>query len=274
MYICYIDEAGCLGVPSTPKIQPIFVILGLLYDISSLNDITLELIKIKRKYYRRKFVHCAHYLDSIYIEIKGSDLRKYVISTKSREKKTAIGYLDSVLSLCNRYNIKMVGRLYVKSPSRNVDAKAVYSFSVQNICLHFQKFLEDYNNCGFIIADSRNKFKNVNISHSIFTGKFKSSGDIYANLLELPVFGHSDNHAMIQICDTIVSSLLYPICIDSYCRTLADNQHVKSGYAFIKQRYGNTMKNMQYRYYTQTKWTGGIIVSDSLNNLSGSVLFG
>ncbi|MBD3372727.1 MAG: DUF3800 domain-containing protein [Candidatus Coatesbacteria bacterium] len=273
MHICYIDEAGCLGVPNTPIIQPVFVIIGLMSDVSSIGSITTGFINIKRKYYPGKFANCAHYLDSICIEIKGSDLRKYAISAKSRERKAAIGYLDSTIDLCQKYGIKMIGRMYIKSPTKTINAKSIYSFSIQDICVHFQRYLNMIEDYGIVIADSRNKPKNVNISHSVFTGKFKNNGDSYSRLHELPVFGHSDNHALIQICDTIVSAILYPIGIVSYCQSLKSNRHVKPRYFNIKQRYGKLLSSIQYRYYDHNKWTGGIVVSDNINKYSGSVLF-
>ena len=42
---------------------------------------------------------------------------------------------------------------------------------------------------GICIADSRNKFKNIRVSHSIFTQKFSPAARNYLQIAELPTFG-------------------------------------------------------------------------------------
>jgi hypothetical protein len=64
------------------------------------------------------------------------------------------------------------------------------------------------------------------VSHSIFTQKFKAEGDQYPRVLEMPTFGHSNNHVGIQIADLLASALLYPMATCAYCRGHVSNVHV------------------------------------------------
>jgi hypothetical protein len=62
---------------------------------------------------------------------------------------------------------------------------------------------------GFVIADSRMKRVNTQVSHSIFTQKFRTTGDTYDGIVEVPAFSHSDNHAGLELADAICSALLF-----------------------------------------------------------------
>ena len=72
------------------------------------------------------------------------------------------------------------------------------------------------------MAHSRNNGKNLRVSHSIFTQKFGAVPK-YERLVELPTFGHSDNHAGLQLCDIVCSALLNPIACFAYCAGHVNN---------------------------------------------------
>ena len=67
------------------------------------------------------------------------------------------------------------------------------------------------NEKGVIVLDSRNKVKNVPVAHSLFTWNFSTHGTAYRYMAELPLFGHSDNHAMLQLVDWVASGILAPM---------------------------------------------------------------
>lgn len=128
---------------------------------------------------------------------------------------------------------------------------------------------------GIVIADSRNKQKNSNLSHSIFTQRYRSAGDPYQKIAELPTFAHSDNHAGLQLSDFICSALLFPIATQVCCaHHLIDQTHCSIEYLSLKDTYGNRLKNLQYRYQDHNnKWTGGICLVDPLNQFSAKHIF-
>ena len=72
------------------------------------------------------------------------------------------------------YDIRIVARIFVKGIGLKFAATPVYTSSIQGICSYFEHYLNQNNGIGMCIADSRNKFANVGVSHSIFTQKFSS----------------------------------------------------------------------------------------------------
>src|SRR5438270_11542523 len=113
----------------------------------------------------------------------------------------------------------------------------VYTATIQEICRHFQHYLDHNNDNGMVIADSRDYGNNVVVSHSIFTQQHGHGGASYPRLSEAPVFGHSDNHAVLQITDALCSSVLFPMASFVCCTGHVNNLHVHPGDQRIKDRY-------------------------------------
>ena len=214
MKICFIDEAGDLGAlanPPLPNDQPVLVISGLFVDAASLHGLTDDFLNLKQRYFPNLPYPSAKPLDRILPEIKGADVRRNATRGTARQRQHAIGFLDQLLRLLRRYDVKLVARIWVKGIGLPFDATPVYTSSIQAIFTYFDHHLTRTGDAGICIADSRNKFKNVNVSHSIFTQKFNPAAQGYRRIVELPTFGHSDNHAGLQVCDIVCSALLYPI---------------------------------------------------------------
>ena len=176
--------------------------------------------------------------------------------------------------MIEKYDGRLFGRAWIKGIGTPFNGRSVYTFSMQDTCSTFQQFLESTTDQGFIIADSRNKPANTNVSHSVFTKKFQANGDAFPNLVEMPVFGHSDNHAGIQIADLVCSAVVFPMAIQTYCQGHVTSVHTRS-YAPLKARYGPRLKNLQFRYQDQqtNRWRGGITVSDAIASRGGGSLF-
>ena len=144
------------------------------------------------------------------------------------------------------------------------------------ICTYFEHHLTEANDAGLCIADSRNKFENVRVSHSIFTQEFSLAVQRYERLIELPTFGHSENHAGLQLCDTVCSALLFPIACFAYCTGHVNNVHVQPRAGPLRDRYGQQLKAFQYRYENLDtgRYDGGLVVSDAIGKENGSLMFG
>jgi hypothetical protein len=94
-------------------------------------------------------------------------------------------------------------------------------------------------------------------------------------LMEMPMFGHSDNHAGIQAADMICSAFLFPMATFVYCQGHVTNLHVDLQYYRIRDLFGDRLKRLQFRYQDANQWwRGGITVSDALGHQRGGVLFG
>lgn len=278
MKVCFVDEAGDLGaLPDLPRRndQPVLVVGGLFLDVAHLHDFTERFLNLKFQYFPALPYRSPRPLDRILPEIKGQDLRRNVTRGNARQRTHAIGFLDRILGLLRACNVRLTARIWVKGLGEPFDATSVYTSSMQSICSHFDHDLAQTGDLGVCIADSRNKFKNVKVSHSIFTQKFGRAAQKYQGMVELPTFGHSDNHAGLQVCDIVCSALLFPIACFAYCSGHVNNVHVQPRAAELRLRYGQQLKALQYRYYDEarSRYQGGFTVSDAIGRQNGSRMF-
>jgi Protein of unknown function (DUF3800) len=275
MFVCYVDESGCMGtLPSAnSEIQPVFVIAGVAVPQQNLSSLTNDFLDWKAKFFPRLASSYRYRFDLLLNETKGSEVRKSAVSANRRERRHAIGLLDHLLRLLEHHHAKIMGRVWVKGIGLEVNATAVYTSSMQSICQTFQNLLERNDDMGIVIADSRTKVQNARVSHSIFTQKFKSSGDQYGRILEMPVFGHSENHVGIQIADLLSSGLIFPMAVHAYCLGAINSGHVKPGYSLLRSTFGLRLKALQHRFADGIRSCGGLTVSDSLRKRHGGLLF-
>ncbi|MDE0204211.1 MAG: hypothetical protein OXK73_17470 [Rhodospirillaceae bacterium] len=91
----------------------------------------------------------------------------------------------------------------------------------------------------------------------------------------MPTFGHSDNHAGLQVCDVLRSALLYPVACHTYYTGHVNNVHVQPAAGNLRQRYAHQSKALQYRYLdaTSDRYRGGLVVSDAIEQRSASLMF-
>lgn len=276
MYFCYVDEAGCTGgLPSAQSsIQPVFTLVGLAVEHSRIADLTRDFLKLKQRFFPGLMANATYYLDRVLQEVKGSELRADIRSTSRRRRRAAIGFLDHLLSLVEASDARLFGRVLIKSIGDQINSRAIYTASTQAICQYFQAFLGIRADEGVIIADSRTKAQNARVAHSIFTRKFKVAGDDYDRILEMPTFGHSENHAVLQIVDAICSGLVFPMAAHAYCSGRITSIHVSENYGQLRDRFGERLKRLQFRYQDASgRWRGGLTMSDALGHRQGSFLF-
>lgn len=263
MFFCYVDESGDSGTLNSGNSTdtPAFTVLGLIVNQSNLYDITHDFLALKRLFFPN-LIDANYPLNDILAEVKGESIRKMIRKGGRRNFSHSIGFLDAVVTLLNRYQISIIGKGLLKGVgSPNSDA-GFYGSAIQHICKHFQSFLNTNDCPGMIIADSRRKNQNSSVAHSIFTQLFGNSRQNYPNMLELPTYAHSQNHAMIQITDIVCSAIIYPMFMDAYCSGM-NNVHASPKYASIRGRYGVAIKDMQYRYESLGSWYGGMLVTDA-----------
>lgn len=136
-----------------------------------------------------------------------------------------------------------------------------YTFAVQDLAVHFGQFLLEAGSHGVIIADSRNPGPNIEVAHSVFTQKWRTGGDPYPPLMEVPLFAHSDNHAGLQLADLVACS--------------AYGTPTGSGrYRALRAEHGERLRARQYSYLDETgRRRGGIVVSDPVGKWPSSRLF-
>ncbi|ROU03591.1 DUF3800 domain-containing protein [Histidinibacterium lentulum] len=276
MRICYIDEAGCTGaLPSaTSSIQPSLVVVGVFIDYGSLHQLTSDLIDLKQRFYPKLLPSTATHLDWIREEIKGSDIRKRACSGSRNDRRHSFGVLDQVTVTADKSDIRVVGRVWIKGIGQPMKGMAVYTSSIQSIYTDFQRYLTQHDDYGFVVVDSRVQHLNTQVAHSVFTQKFKGTGDAYDRIIELPAFSHSNNHAGLQLADLIASAIVTPIALSTYCDGIIKSIHVRPRYHVIKDKYRTWLKGRQFRYNEASgRSRGGFVVSDGLTKRPGGELF-
>jgi len=277
MYVAYLDESGATGRLDSPTspVQPVFVAAAIICEQKEVRQLTLDFLHLKQKFFPGLIADNNMFLDRMLLEIKGSEIRKSVRKRSRRRRRHALGFLDHLMQLLERHGVEVVGRVWVKGFGQDNDGRAMYTFSTQDICATFQRLLAERDSEGIVIADSRTYPQNTNLSHSIFTGKFSSRGDKYARLLEMPTFGHSDNHAGLQIADLICSAVIFPMATYSYCYGVVRNVHVHGRYEMIKEMFGSRLRSRLYTYRDGNgKLRGGLTVSDQLQQRPSHALWG
>ena len=278
MHLCYIDESGDTSslISATSPLMPALVVGAIVIPDVSLYQLTIDFLSLKRNFFPSisSSSKTPRFLEGILTEIKGSDLRKNIALGTKKEKRHAIGFLDKTIDLISKHNVRLFGRIGIKDIGVSIDETSMYTASVQYIHNCFQRYLSQLNSVGIVIADSRSHAKNVRVSHSIFTQKFKVGGDAYNRILDLPSFGHSENHAGIQIADLVFSGIFFPMAVHSYCTGYVYNLHVRSGYNIFKPRYASRIDPLLFRFTDATgRWRGGMTVDDKLGKRPSGLLF-
>lgn len=277
MRICYIDESGDVqALPATPAAndQPVLVIAGLFINKDRLAGLTHDFLALKYRFFPGLPYPTTSYLDRIIPEIKGAELRRNLLRGTRAEHRHAIGFLDQVLTMLEHHDARIVSRIWIKGVGAPFIGRSVYTSSIQSICTYFDHYLTAAGDFGFCLADSREHMLNVNVSHSVFTQKFRTAPAAYDRIVELPAFGHSENHAGIQICDILCSALLFPIACFAYCTGFVANVHVQPTATALRARYGQRIKDLQYRYQDPNgRWMGGLTVADALQQRNSGGMF-
>jgi hypothetical protein len=274
------DESGCPGaMPSaTSSIQPVLSLLTVSFRCDKLPGITADFLSLRQTYFPAT-VHAQHRLNAILAEVKGADLRRDLRQGNRTQRRHHLNFLDKLLSIVESYDGALFGRIYIKPVGGKFDGGAVYTSAVQDTCSTLHQLLAMKDEHGILIADSRNPALNTKVSHSVFTEKFRAQGDKYPKLREMPLFGHSDNHAGIQICDLINSAILFPLACHVYCTGFVSNVHIHSNYEILRAKFGARLKDLQFRYQEPAigqapgRWCGGLVVADALGRKGATALF-
>lgn len=279
MHFCYVDEAGCTGMlPSAQSdIQPVLAVVGVTFHQDHLLPLTREFMQLKRQFFPASLPSGSTGLDWIKVEVKGSDIRRQVASSSRKARRHAIGFLDKALDLLEHHECRIKGRIWVKGVGKPFNGRSVYTSSIQYIHLWFDSWLAYRGDEGIVVCDSRNKALNTVVAHSIFTEKYRALGDKHPRILEMPTFGHSENHAGLQLADLICSAFLFPMAIDAYCRGQITGTHVREGYDRIRARYGSRLEQLQYRLQdtarSSPRLVGGVMVDDQIGMRPRHLMF-
>jgi hypothetical protein len=134
-FLCYVDEAGCLGRLPGPvsDIQPVFVIAGAAFKQERLHTVTTDFLSLKSRFFPGLLAPAAPHLNAILTEIKGADVRRDVASSSRHRWRQAIGFLDHFLRLMETHNSRVFGRVWIKGIGLPFDPTAVCTSSMHTL---------------------------------------------------------------------------------------------------------------------------------------------
>lgn len=97
----------------------------------------------------------------------------------------------------------------------------------------------------------------MRVTHSVFTQKWRTGGDPYPALREVPLFAASDNHAGLQVADLVASTLVLPMAASAY-GPRRSGPHYSPRYGEVRRIFGTRVRDVQHRYRDETgRWRGG-----------------
>lgn len=248
MQLCYVDESGTteMLVRADGDQQPVVVIAGVSLPERDLTTITHEWIDLKTRFHPEFKKTGNGWLDAILKEVKGAKLRKgFRDGASVRQQKRSIGMLDGTIKLLERHDAKILGRIWVKRLDTEINERGIYGSSLQFICRAFDSSLPK-DERGMVVVDSQTYRHNHQLAHSVFTQRFAKNPK-HLGLVDMPVFGHSDNHAGLQIADLLCSAILAPIASSVYAGAYETwNRHCASCHLDIRERFGSRLKALTF----------------------------
>ncbi|MEV0274198.1 DUF3800 domain-containing protein [Hamadaea sp. NPDC050747] len=274
MHHLYLDESGGVEEPDGhPAATPAMIILGLIVDVNAIPELTREFLEYKRRHFAIRFQQ-GRALDHILIEVKGGEMLRLTRSDSRDSRRYVQHARYGLLNLLERFGCRIVGRVWVKRPGERLKPASTYGFSMQDIAAHFMRYLAEKGSHGAIIADSRNPGQNSEVAHSIFTQKWRTGEDPYRLLHDVPSFADSRNHAGIQIADMLASMITLPMVAAAYGAS-PGTVHDSPRYAEVREKHGDALQALQFRYFDETgRPRGGIVVSDAVAARPSAMLFG
>jgi len=258
MQICYVDESGGTENPDSSRTAtPALILVGVIVDSSQLEQLTRDFLRIKRNYFPARY-EGVRALDDILVEVKGSEVMNLTRSASRDNRRLAYRLRCELIALLAMYGCRLIGRVWIKEAQRIMSSVATYCYSVQDISKHFSAHLRDQQTNGILVADGRTHSANLQVAHAIFTQKWRTAGNAYPAVEEIPLFAASDNHAGLQIADLVASALVMPMAVAAYCPRRPNNVHSSPRYAEVRDQFGTALRDLQYRYQDTTgRWRVG-----------------
>jgi hypothetical protein len=274
--LCYVDEAGNAGVyaPVDPASTPVFVVAGVSVDAAVVPDLTMAYLRLKARF--EPSLGRRELSEAISHEVKGASLRRDIREEGSRDtRRRAIGFLDKTVRLLESRGARLFGRVLVKRPGEVYSAASTYPSAVAVMAETFARQLADLGARGLMVLDSQTKVKNEGNVHTITTRRFRRGGGVFPELIESPVFGHSDTHPALQIADVVASGLAYPAACAAYSVLDGSTPHLSPSYDLVRRMLGNRLAALEYVYVNDTgSRRGGFHVIDRVEGRPGRLLLG
>jgi len=156
------------------------------------DDLLMEYLRLKQRF--EPALRNRQLSDVIQHEVKGASLRRDVRTPGSRNtRRRAIGFLDHVAGLLERYGCQVYGRVLVKRPGVEYGPAATYPSSVADLAATLDRQAGAAGQRSLMILDAQTKVKNEGNVHTITTRRFRHGGNVFPNtdrVAGVRAFGH------------------------------------------------------------------------------------
>lgn len=278
MLFCYVDESGTCEPYNVadPGSTPVFVVAGISVAATQQKSLTMDYVRLKKEFEPQLQKPERTLSDIIKHEVKGSKLRRDVANNAGgrNNRRRALGFIDKSLKLLEDHGCRIIGKVIVKTDGQTLQDKREYPKAVQEMAVSFNSQAAASRTQGIMILDSRTKVKNEGNVHSITTRRFRTGGDFYPQLIEAPLFGHSDAHVPLQIVDILASAIIFPIACLEYTQASEQHLHRHENYKMIKDKFGARLAHLEHRYVNEAGQNrGGFQVVDPVGHRGTHLLF-
>jgi hypothetical protein len=173
----YLDEAGNIGVydPTEPSSTPVFVLAGFSVNEDAADDLLMEYVRLKLRF--EPSLRSRQLSEVIQHEVKGASLRRDLRNPTSRDtRRRAVGYLDHIVGLFEKYHCRAFGRVLVKQVGETYPAASTYPSAVAELAATFDHQAQAEHTRGLMVLDAQTKVKNEGNVHTITTRRYRRGG--------------------------------------------------------------------------------------------------
>jgi hypothetical protein len=213
MFFFYIDESGNPDLHHVPLLEgetPLFVLTSICVHETNWRTLGHDFVLLKQRFFKNEIGSNV----PLTIEFKGSDLSR----PGNRNNRRNHAYIDSILKLCDGYNIPFFSIIIRKDYINPADKKSIYTMSLQYLVERFQAFLDENDDNGIMIIDSRVHSIDLQVAQSHLSYIFGNVNGRQCNrIIEAPMFTDSRLTAGLQVVD-VVGSCIYTNYYYRTCR--------------------------------------------------------
>ena len=245
MFFFYIDESGNPyphHVPIRSGETPLFCLSAIAIHETSWRLLSRDHHLLKQRFFKNEIGSGI----PLEYELKGSDLMR----PGNRSNRRNHAFLSAILKLCQHYSLPFFSVIIRKNSSIPANPTSIYTMSLQYLMERFQAFLDENNDNGLVVADSRTHRLDLQVARSYLSYIFGNvQGKHCTRLIEAPMFANSQLTSGLQVVDT-VGSCIYADAYYWRCRAIAgalDYSHMrKYRLDFLQSEFHSTIKHRGY----------------------------
>jgi hypothetical protein len=271
--LLYVDESGNdkAYAPGDASASAAFIVAGITLPQPHLISASERLLQARRA----SFGHQAGkpLIDGLHKnEVKGATLRRGMIGQEGRrQRKSYWNYMDECVEILEEFNCGLFASIWLKAPKKSLDASGAYRVSLQHFASGFSHALKSERETGMMILDGRGAKQDEHAQRAIFDMKYgcepDATPDLMCELIEVPTAGNSKHFGGLQLADTLVSGLIYPLAYAAYSPELGIPSPW-DGSEQLCQSYGDRLYRLQCRWRDASRRQhGGFVVLQNGSNL-------